>query len=122
MVVVNSETGQIISKQNLGAIDASKKVSGGPPKNGSSESTANLISAITPDIVSHLNSYGNIGPGDWQKIKVAALQGGMTTQEFNANFGSYADTNRGDFYTAYGFTNPHPTWEGNTYVGKDTRI
>lgn len=74
----------------------------------------NVISAlqtVAPQIQSRLNSYGNISPQDWQRALSAWVSAGGQTSDFVSSFGRYADTNRGDFETAYGFKNPKPTTE-----------
>ena len=61
---------------------------------------------MTQKVVSRLNSYGDISPADWKTALDAWLAAGLNYQDFVKNFGSYADTNRGDFVKAYGFAKP----------------
>ena len=107
-VVINTKTGAVVSKQVLGASKPTAASTGGLP--GSAEYNANLNSQASTDVLSHLNSSGNISPADYQKIKAAYLSGGGTAADFNATFGGYADINRADFDSAYGFKNPTPVW------------
>lgn len=102
--VVNTQTGQIISKQVVSASKPSATSSGGTP--GSSQYLSSAISTVAPQIASKLNSYGNISPSDWNTALAAWLGAGLSQKDFVANFGQYADENRGDFQTAYGFANP----------------
>lgn len=103
-VVINSKTGAIISKQAIGTSKPSAASTGGNP--GSSQYLSSAISAVAPQIVSKLNSYGNISPQDWQRAQAAWLGAGLNKNDFVSNFGQYADPNRGDFLQAYGFANP----------------
>ena len=100
-VVINQDTGEIISKQVLGAST--------PEKATGTSTTQTLNSAtseMTQKVVSRLNSYGDISPADWKTALDAWLAAGLNYQDFVKNFGSYADTNRGDFVKAYGFAKP----------------
>ena len=71
------------------------------------EKSAALISTTTQILDKLKNSYGDVGPADWDRVRSAFLQSGGTTDDFVKNFQSYADTNRGDFIDAYGFANPN---------------
>lgn len=105
-VVLNTKTGAVISKQVLAQSKPTGGSTGGTP--GSSQYLSSAIATISPQIISKLNSYGNISPADWNKALAAWLGAGLSQKDFVANFGQYADQNRGDFASAYGFTNPKP--------------
>lgn len=102
--VINSQTGQIISKQVVAGSKPSAASSGGMP--GSSQYLSSAIATVAPQIATKLNKYGNISPGDWNTALSAWLGAGLNKQDFVNNFGQYADPNRGDFLQAYGFANP----------------
>lgn len=102
--VINTQTGEIISKQNVAA---SKPASGGSnAKPGSSEALSSAIGEMASKVTSRLNSYGDISPNDWNAALSSWLAAGFKKDDFISNFGQYADTNRGDFQSAYGFKNP----------------
>ena len=107
-VVINTKTGQVISKQVLSASKptASSGSGGGGGTPGSSQYLSSAIATVAPQITKVLNSYGNISPVDWNKALASWMAAGLSQKDFVANFGQYADTNRGDFLAAYGFTNP----------------
>ena len=102
--VINTKTGEIISKQVVAASKPSS--SGGSYSAGSAGALSTAISEMTPKVISKLNSYGDISPANWNTALSAWLSAGFKKQDFIDNFGQYADTNRGDFATAYGFKNP----------------
>lgn len=102
--VINTKTGEIISKQVVAASKPTASGSGGTP--GSAQALSGAISEMTPKVVSKLNKYGDISPADWNTALSAWLGAGFKKQDFIDNFGQYADTNRGDFQSAYGFKNP----------------
>lgn len=104
--VIDTQTGQIISKQTVAASKPSSSGGGGTAKAGSTEALSYAISEMTPKVTSRLNSYGDISPADWNSALSAWLAAGFKKQDFIDNFGQYADTNRGDFQSAYGFKNP----------------
>jgi hypothetical protein len=103
-VVINTKTGAVISKQVLAASKPTAASTGGTP--GSAEYLSSAIATLAPQIRTKLNSYGNISPTDWNTALSAWLSAGLPQKDFVANFGQYADTNRGDFLAAYGFANP----------------
>lgn len=103
-VVINQDTGKVINKQVLGV--SKPKASESAPKAGSTEYNAIALGDMTKKITSRLNSYGDISPADWQAALAAWLSAGLQREDFIKNFGQYADTNRGDFDTAYGFEKP----------------
>ena len=102
--VINTKTGEIISKQVVAASKPSS--SSGSYSAGSAGALSQAIAEMTPKVVSRLNSYGDISPSDWNTALSAWLAAGFKKQDFIDNFGQYADTNRGDFQSAYGFKNP----------------
>ena len=89
---------QVVSKQNLGAIGKSS---------GSGVSASALKSQAIGDVAAIFdtmkNSYGHVAPDQWAQVRSAALQSGLTANEFNSNFSSYTDPNRTDFNSSYGF-------------------
>lgn len=103
--VIDTQTGEIISKQTIAASKTTSTGSGSA-KAGSAESLSYAIAEMTPKVVSRLNSYGDISPADWQTALSAWLAAGFKKADFIDNFGQYADTNRGDFSSAYGFSKP----------------
>lgn len=102
IAAVNSQTGKVVNTTTLGGVGAAKVGGGGSSKVNVSDGLA----AMTPKILSRLNSYGNISPQDWNTALAAWMAAGLSRSDFVANFGQYADTNRGDFVQAYGFSNP----------------
>jgi hypothetical protein len=86
----------ISGKQNLGQIGK-----GTSPTAAGTKGAA--IGEATQILDQMKNSYGHVSPADWATVRSAALQSGLTAQEFNQNFAAYTDPNRGDFSTAYGF-------------------
>lgn len=89
----------VVGKQSLGKIAGSKSTGG--------TSQANIkmtaISTASQILDNLKNPYGHVSPEDWQTVRSAAFQSGLTAQEFNNNFSSYTDPNRGDFASSYGF-------------------
>jgi len=104
--VIDTQTGQIISKQVVAASKPSASGGSGSAKAGSTEALSYAISEMTPKVTSRLNSYGDISPADWNSALSAWLAAGFKKDDFISNFGQYADTNRGDFSSAYGFSKP----------------
>ena len=102
--IINSKTGEIISKQIIAASKPSSTGGGGTP--GSSQYLSTAISSMSQKITSKLNSYNHISPADWNTALAAWLAAGLSKDDFVKNFGQYADIKRGDFQTAYGFANP----------------
>lgn len=88
----------VVSKQSLGNIGKSS---------GSGTSASALKVQAIGDAAAILdtmkNSYGHVAPSDWATVRSAALQSGLTAQDFNSNFSSYTDPNRADFNSSYGF-------------------
>jgi hypothetical protein len=103
------KSGNITNQTTIPGVAASK-TGAGAYKPGSTEFTSSLISTMTPAITKALNSYGNISPQDWQQAKADWLSQGGSLDDFIKTFGGYADTNRADFQSAYGFKNPNPVW------------
>jgi len=104
--VVDTQTGEIISKQVVASSKPSASGSGSTAKAGSTEALSYALSEMTPKVISRLNSYGDISPADWNSALSAWLAAGFKKNDFIDNFGQYADTNRGDFSSAYGFSKP----------------
>lgn len=88
----------VVGKQSLGKIAGSKST-------GTSQANIKMdgISKASQILDALKNPYGHVSPADWQTVRSAALQSGLTAQEFNNNFASYTDPNRGDFSSSYGF-------------------
>lgn len=106
--VAIDEQGNVVNRQIIGASEPSKTGggTGGDFKPGSAGALSSGISEMTSKVTSRLNSYGDISPKDWQAALSAWLSAGFKKEDFVKNFGQYADTNRGDFASAYGFANP----------------
>lgn len=100
LTAVNSQTGKIVNQTKLGGVGAAKTTG------GTKADTSTGLTAMTPKILGVLNSYGNISPQDWNTAQAAWMAAGLPKSDFVANYGQYADTNRGDFLSAYGFANP----------------
>ena len=119
LTAVNATNGKIINTTSLGAVGAAK--TGGSGSFDTSAALSAMESIITGTNnqtgQKYLNKQDNISPSDYQTLKSRWLGAGGTAAEFDANFGSYADTNRGDFQNAYGFKNPNPTWS-SVYSGQ----
>jgi hypothetical protein len=105
-VVIDQDTGKVINTQVIG--QSKPKSTGSDAKVGSSEYNATALGEMASKITSRLNSYGDISPADWQTALSAWLAAGLQREDFIKNFGQYADTQRDDFATAYGFENPSP--------------
>lgn len=97
-----------VSVQSYGTRTGGGGSGGTGGKPGSSESLSLAISEMNSKITSKLNSYGDISPANWSAALNSWLSAGFKKDDFVRNFGQYADTNRGDFATAYGFKNPSP--------------
>jgi len=104
-VVINTDTGEVINRQVIGASEPS----GGSSdyKIGSTAYNATAIGDMSRSIASFANSYGHVSPADWKKLLQEWMNAGLTREEFIKNFGHFADPNRGDFDTAYGFEKPY---------------
>ena len=109
-VVYNSKTGEIISKQNV-ATSKPKETSGGSSvKLGSQEGQATAISEMHNALSSAANSYGDVDPATWAKLKAEwQAKTGLSVSIFNKEFREFADQNRGDYPKSYGLTE----WNGN---------
>jgi hypothetical protein len=83
-------------------------VSGGSGSGTATQQLAAATSEMRNVVQGALNSYGDISPADWNKLLNQWNNQGFSTQSFIDAFGQYADTNRGDFSSAYGFKNPNP--------------
>ena len=95
-VVIDQNTGEIISQTSLGNIGNAEK--------GASAKEASVTSKANQLFESNKNSYGHVNPSVWNKILSAYIADGGTKKEFVDNFSTYADYNRGDFEKAYGFS------------------
>lgn len=97
--VVNTNTGEIIAKNSLGAIGNAEK--------GTKQSATEKVQQMQADFINDFekvkNSYGHVGPSTWQQAMAAWIAQGGSRDEFINNFRQYADPNRGDFTAAYGF-------------------
>ena len=105
--VINDKTGEIINTQ----IVAQSKPSAAEEKaalgGGGGSSSGSRNSKVVQLLSSRANSYGDVSYQDWRQILAAYIADGGTKAQFEANFSNYADTNRGDFLSAYGFENPN---------------
>jgi hypothetical protein len=88
----------VVSQESLGAV--SKSSGSG---SSSSQIKMSAIGDATAILDSLKNNYGHVSPEQWALVRSAALQSGLTANEFNSNFSSYTDPNRGDFGSSYGF-------------------
>ena len=93
--VVNTETGEVINKQNIATSKPKATTEG--QKSDSVRSKAGQL------LEKYRNSYGHVSGSIWQQILAAYIQDGGTREDFVKNFSQYTDPNRGDFDTAYGF-------------------
>lgn len=87
---------EVTGKQNLGAVGKGRATTASAIKSDAIATAAAILDTLK-------NSYGHVSPSDWATIRSAALQSGLTAQDFNNNFSSYTDPNRTDFSSAYGF-------------------
>ena len=113
VTLMDANTGDIIKQTSIPGWTG-----GGSSSLTATEQKQQAVSDMNTQLAGIANSYGNVSPQDWQKALQAWLSAGFSKSDFIDNFGQYADANRGDFYQAYGFKNPNPTWVGSTYVGK----
>lgn len=95
--LINTQTGQIISQQNLGRIGNAQ--TGGSPSQYDQQTA--LKSEMVSAIESVKNDYGHISPQDWQGAMASWIARGGDRESFIANFQQYADPNRGDFDQVY---------------------
>lgn len=73
------------------------------------EKYSSALTEMRPVVLKALNSYNDISPNDWNKLLAQwTAVPGLSKDDFVKEFGQYTDTNRGDFYQAYGFKNPNP--------------
>lgn len=111
LLTIDKKTGNIVSQNTIAGIGKTGKV-------GSSKATtAELIPAFAAQITQKLNKTGQIDPQTWRQALANWEANGGTAKDFVDNFGQYADHNRGDFYSAYGFKNPNPVWS-EQYPGR----
>jgi hypothetical protein len=101
-ILAVDSTGKVVNTTTIPGAGTTK----GSGTGTTSQNLGDALKVMTPAVVATLNNYGNISPQDWQQAKAAWLAQGLPLQEFINNYGSYADTNRGDFLQAYGFPNP----------------
>ena len=102
--LIDLDTGQIISQNNLGAIGNRQQSGGGSAKQPTQyEQQRALQSNMVRTLESVKNDYGHISPQEWQEAQSIWLEQGGDKNSFVTNFSQYADPNRGDFTQAYGF-------------------
>ncbi len=102
-VVINSKTGQLISKQVLAA---SKPTTTGTVP-GSSSYKATQEAALNQFVVARQNSYGHLGPADWNAALNSYLAAGLGTRnDFILTYAAYTDPYRTDFEQATGYNFP----------------
>ena len=101
-VVLNSNTGVVISTTSLGLIGNADNT----PKATAGDKKAELQSQFVSALEGAKNSYGHVTPQDWQGAIASWISRGGTRKDFVELFGNYADPNRGDFAEAYGFEQP----------------
>lgn len=114
IIATNEVNGQIqvlmrngdgsLTTQTYGQSEGGGSGSGG--NTGSAKDLSSAIADMSSQIRTRLNSYNDISPNDWNVALSAWLGAGFKKADFIANFGQYADTNRGDFQSVYGFKNP----------------
>jgi len=101
--VIDLTTGQVINQSSLGAVGNAQ--TGGGSKATVTEKQQSLNSNMITALESVKNSYGHVGPKDWQGAMasyIANYEGsGDARQIFINNFQQYADPNRGDFDQVY---------------------
>jgi hypothetical protein len=96
-VVINSDTGEIISKNNLGQIGNKQTVKEGDEF----ASTQKVRSQASQLFEINKNSYGHVSPTVWNQILTAYIQSGGTAEDFRSNFSGYANPHATD-YDKYG--------------------
>ncbi len=105
--VINAETGEVIAKNNLGAIgNASKSAAGaGTPKVGVllPQMQSAFLQSKDANGNPAVNAYGDVDPQTWKALMSQWIGAGGTANDFVQNFSSYTDINRSDFESAYGF-------------------
>lgn len=96
--VVDQRTGKVIAQNSLGKIDKSKSSS-----NNSDDLKTNA-SNVTQFLELTKNDWGHVSPSQWKDAKSAFIQDKLgTAEDFIKEYARYADPNRGDFSTSYGF-------------------
>jgi len=106
--VLNSNTGQVISKTDLGVIDKAKTTGGtSEVKPGSSQFISENKGAVSTFLFSSVNDFGHVSPGAWNQALQAWLTDSLGTRDqFIDNFKNLTDPNRGDFETQSGYSFP----------------
>lgn len=102
--VINTQTGEIISRQTVAASKPTSSGSGASSDPSTARGVSAAIGEMTSKIATKLNSYGHIHPDDWKTALLAWQSAGFKKADFIDNFGIYADPNRGDFTEKYGFS------------------
>jgi hypothetical protein len=120
--IINDKTGEIINRQVVSqskpsAAEEKAALGGG----GGGSSSGNRNSKVVQLLGSRANSYGDVSYQDWRQILAAYIADGGTKAQFEANFSNYADTNRGDFLSAYGFENPQKPAKTTTSKTTNTK-
>lgn len=80
-VVINSKTGEIISKQALAASKPRAATEG--------EKSANLQSQFITALESKKNQYGHVTPSDWDGALASWVARGGSVKDFVANYSQY---------------------------------
>lgn len=113
LININEKTGEaLVVGENGGfqviqtGFSSGAGTGGGSAKVGSNEYNANIRSTMSSKLSQIANSYGHISPEQWRGALNAYVQDGGTREDFIKNFGQFADVNRGDFQSAYGFGKP----------------
>ena len=104
--VIDKQTGEVVSKQSLGAVGNATNTGSGSGKESQYEQQVALKSQMVSGLESVKNSYGHVNPQDWQGALASWISRGGDATDFVKNFQQYADPNRGDFTQAYGFVKP----------------
>lgn len=97
--IIDTQTGEIISQNNLGRIG--NKQTGAANKPTAMEEKAALNTQFISGLESVKNSYGHVSPQDWQGALASWVSRGGDATDFISNFQQYADPNRGDFDQVY---------------------
>ena len=113
-VLMDTETGDIISKTSLGNI-GNKQTGAGDAKIGSTEYNTNKLIEVNKAMEADKNSYGHVSPTNWKAARQYYVSVGLgTAQDFNKAYAGYTDHRRDDFEKAYGFKET----ARDTYLGE----
>lgn len=95
--VVDQRTGKIISQNSLGKVDKATKPS-------QTDDVKTNAANVTQFLELSKNNWGHVSPAQWRDAKSAFIADKLgTAEDFIKEYARYADPNRGDFNTAYGF-------------------